>query len=240
MRCSASSTRAASVSGVSPASTGTAACATIGPESISADTKCTVAPCVFTPASSARSWVSRPLNAGSRAGWMLSMRPCHWPTNHGVSRRMKPARQTSSMRCAVEHVLQARARRRRGPCRSGVWSTTAVAMPWLRARDRARRRRAGWRRPARSRPDSPSSFAASISAAMLEPRPEIRMATRLLRPSRSPARSRLARIGDARRARCRRRDLAEPHDRLAVAREHGGDRVGAARRRRPRPCRSRN
>src|ERR1700731_4074181 len=50
MRCSTSKTRAASVSTVSPATTGTASCMIIGPESTSGATKCTVAPCIFTPA----------------------------------------------------------------------------------------------------------------------------------------------------------------------------------------------
>ena len=84
------------------------ACAMIGPESISGTTKCTVAPCSFAPAASARAWVSRPLKAGSRAGWMLIRRPSHCRTNHGVSSRMKPARQTSSMRCASSSACSAR------------------------------------------------------------------------------------------------------------------------------------
>ena len=74
----------------------------------------------------------------------------------------------------------------------------------------ARRHRDRWTRRARSRPDSRSSFAASISAAMLEPRPEIRMATRLRAIASS--RDRGGR-GSARAAcLCRRHDLAELHD----------------------------
>ena len=60
---------------VSPASTGTAACAMIGPSSTSAVTKCTVQPWMRTPASSARACVSRPLKDGSSEGWMLISRP---------------------------------------------------------------------------------------------------------------------------------------------------------------------
>ena len=151
---------------------------TIGPESISGTTKCTVAPCTLAPASSARLWVSRPLNAGSSAGWMLSMRPCHCATKPGVSSRMKPARQTKSMLCFPAPPA-ARARTRRGPCRM-----RCDRSPRWRCRPRARTLQARRRRPVRDHQrdlgrDSRSSFAASISAAMLEPRPEIRTATRL-------------------------------------------------------------
>ena len=47
-----------------------------GPSSIASVTRWTVQPCSFTPAASARAWVCRPGNAGSRLGWMFSMRPC--------------------------------------------------------------------------------------------------------------------------------------------------------------------
>ena len=64
-----------SVSSLSSGSTGTTACATIGPWSRSAVTKCTVAPLTLQPASIARRCVCRPVNAGSSDGWMLSSRP---------------------------------------------------------------------------------------------------------------------------------------------------------------------
>src|SRR5579864_412796 len=68
MRCSATRTRAASVSRESPGSTGTAACHTIGPASSSGVTKCTVAPVTVTPCAIACPWASTPGNAGSNEG----------------------------------------------------------------------------------------------------------------------------------------------------------------------------
>ena len=112
-RCSAASTRAASVSGVSPGSTGTAAWAMIGPLSIAARTKCTVQPCSLTPASRARAWVLRPVKAGSSEGWMLISRSRQRSTKPADSSRMKPARQTSSMPAASSA-------RRRAPPRIGL------------------------------------------------------------------------------------------------------------------------
>ncbi len=78
----------------------------IGPSSISDATKWTVAPCCFTPASSARRCVSSPLNCGSSAGWILIMRPLQRLTNHGVNSRMKPARQTISIRFASKFGIE--------------------------------------------------------------------------------------------------------------------------------------
>ena len=214
---------------VSPASTGTAPCTMIGPASISGTTKCTVAPCCFAPAASARAWVSRPLNAGSSAGWMLSMPALPLPTNHGVSSRMKPARQTISISCALRTSPAARARMPRDPCR-----TAGDRRRRWRCRRRPRaaspsRRRARWRRRARSRPDNVGSFAASISATMLEPRPEIRMATRL-RAMRRHRRCRACRCSS--RAACpwRRRRPRRAARTVSPSRfEHRGDRVGLAR-----------
>ena len=59
---------APSVAAVSSSRTPTAPWAMIGPESMSGTTKWTLAPWIFTPAASARWWVSRPLKAGSNAG----------------------------------------------------------------------------------------------------------------------------------------------------------------------------
>ena len=85
----------------------------IGPESISGTTKCTVAPWIFTPAASARACVSRPLNAGSSDGWMLSIRPLPaLARTSGVSSRMNPPRQTSSIAVRVERRLQRALERR--------------------------------------------------------------------------------------------------------------------------------
>ena len=108
------------------------------------------------------------------------MRPCQRPTNQGVSSRMKPARQTSSMRCRLEHGLQRALERLAVLAEAACDRRRAVAIPAARASAR----------PARIgtvRDDERdlgrivgASFAASISAAMLEPRPEIRTATRFL------------------------------------------------------------
>ena len=127
-------------------------------------------------------------------------------TNHGVSSRMKPARQTSSIRCACKLVLQ------RALERLAVLAERRVVDDGGRDAGGARRAASPgasgrWKRPARSRPDRPASFAASISATMLEPRPEIRMATRLramrvtLRCRGGRCRSRAARPSARRRAR---------------------------------------
>ncbi len=108
MRCSSLSTRPASAASSSSFRTATAAWTTIGPPSSSAVTKCTLAPCTLAPASMARLCVSRPLNAGSSEGWILSMRCGHCATKPGVSSRMKPARQTKSMLCLTSTACIAR------------------------------------------------------------------------------------------------------------------------------------
>src|SRR6185295_17424246 len=67
------------------------------------------------------------------------------------------------------------------------------------------------------------AFAASISALMFEPRPEMRMATRLRATLRSEVES--ARVGDMRCA-IDHRDLADPRHRLTDFREGRRHRVG--------------
>ena len=132
--------------------TGTAACAMIGPESISGTTKCTVAPCSFAPAASARAWVSRPLNAGSSAGWMLRRRPSHCRTNHGVKSRMKPGKADQLDPVRLQLVLQ------RALERLAVLAEFSVIDEWPCGCRPPRRasalpRPARWKPPARSRPD---------------------------------------------------------------------------------------
>src|ERR1043166_8118710 len=75
-RCSASRTRAARVSGVSPGITGTRSCAMIAPRSNSSSAKCTVAPDSFAPRASTASctwwpYIPGPPTSGHQAGWMV-------------------------------------------------------------------------------------------------------------------------------------------------------------------------
>ena len=63
------------VASVSPGSTSTASWARIGPSSTASVATCTVQPVTLTPAARASRTACQPLNAGSRAGWVLRMRP---------------------------------------------------------------------------------------------------------------------------------------------------------------------
>ena len=154
--------------------------------------------------------------------------PASAATNQGVNSRMKPARQTRSIRCVEQLLHRAPARTPRGPCR-----TPCGRRP--RSRCRSVRARAS---PARVRAVGDDerdlggivgAFAASISAAMFEPRPEIRMATRLrcMVLAQRQSRGRAARIGDAIAAPRARRHLAERHDAVAGLRERRFDCAGA-------------
>ena len=159
--------------------TATESCAMIGPASISGTTKCTVAPCRLTPASSARRWVCSPLNCGSSAGWMLSIRPLQRVTNHGVNSRMKPARQTRSIAVRCKLVVERAFERFAIVAERRVIDDRGRDAVLARA-GQARLHRAGSKRRARFRPDSRCALAASISAVMFEPRPEMSTATRFL------------------------------------------------------------
>ena len=127
---------------------------------------------------SARACVSRPVKAGSSDGWMLIMRPRQRSTNHGVSRRMKPGKADDLDAVLAPAPPAPRGRTLRDPCRTACARRTAVAMPGFACARKPAGIRRRWTAPARFRPDSPAPCAASISAAMLEPRPEIRIATR--------------------------------------------------------------
>src|SRR5665213_2166523 len=177
--------RAASVSGVSSSRTATAPCIRIGPASVSGITKCTVAPEILTPAASAWPCGSSPGNDGSKEGWMLSIRPYQRCTNSAVSNRMKPPRQISSTLCWSSADCSTASK----PARSlpnGLLSMVSVAIPLASALARP---------PASARLEitttisagKSAALAASISAAMFDPRPEIRMATRrfMAHPERS-------------------------------------------------------
>src|SRR6185437_6479022 len=168
--------RAASVSGVSPSSTETTPCITIGPASVCGMTKCTVAPDTLTPARSAWACGSRPGNDGSRDGWMLSILPYQRCTNSAVNSRMKPPRQINSTLCWSSAACRCASNAARS-LPNGLLSMASAATPFSRA---VARPPASARLAITSTISAGKSFAlaALISAAMLEPRPEIRMATR--------------------------------------------------------------
>src|SRR6201995_2822906 len=176
MRCSTSSTRSASVSGVSWSLTATAPCIRIGPASVSGVTKCTVAPEILTPARNAWPCGSSPGKHGSSDGWMLSIRPYQRCTNSAVNSRMKPPRQISSTLCWSSAACRCASKAARS-LPNGLLSIASAATPFSRA---VRRPPASARLAITSTISAGKSFAlaALISAAMLEPRPEIRMATR--------------------------------------------------------------
>src|SRR6266702_1979984 len=228
MRCSMPRMRFDSVSAVSSSATATAPCITIGPASVSGITKCTVAPEILTPADSAWPCGSRPGNDGSKEGWMLSIRPYQRWTNSAVNSGMNPPRQisstflSSSTRCSIASK----------PARSlpnGLLSMTVVGIPLAAAFSRP---------PASARLEmtvtisagKSAALADSISAAMFEPRPEIRMATR--RFMASPRQVQMAVIDPAMRAlmvTLRRNHFAEQRHALAACDENLGnlvDRIG--------------
>ena len=155
--------------------TATAACAMIGPSSISGVTKCTVQPWIRTPASSARACVSSPLNDGRRAGWMLIIRPSHRAHEVGGEQPHVAGERDDLGAAPIRvpplsprHVL---------PCRHEiVASMTCASMP--RAAAKASPSAFGWSEmTATISAGNERSEEASTRAAMLEPRPEIRIAT---------------------------------------------------------------
>src|SRR5258708_18819272 len=224
MRCSISRILAASVSGVSSSRTATAPCIRIGPASVSGITKWTVAPEIFTPARNAWPCGSRPGNDGSSEGWMLSILPYQRCTKPAVNSRMKPAKQISSTRCCSNAACNAAST----PARSlpnGLLSMTTAGMPAAPALSSP---------PASARlatttatsAGKSSAAAAWISAAMLDPRPEIRMAVRRFMPS--PRQIEMAVIDHAIFGGAR-DHFAEPHDGLAGRGENLGDVAGRIR-----------
>src|SRR5215204_4888436 len=168
--------RAARASGVSSSKTGTTRCVTMGPPSRVSSTKWTVQPETRTPCSTACRCASRPGKAGSREGWMLSTRPRNSSTKQGESRRMKPARQTSSTPLArrtpmISRSCSSRVRPRR--------STTAVSIPRSRAASSPAARGLSLTTRLTCAPGMLPAATASASAVMFDPRPEMRMPTRL-------------------------------------------------------------
>ena len=178
MRCSTSSTRAASASSVSSGSTGTAPCAMIGPESISGTTKCTVAPCSVDAGLDRAAMRVEPLEGGQQR--RVDVQQPAAPSRHEPRRQHPHESGEADDFDAVrfKHVLQ-------GAFEAFAVLRKAGVIDDL-GRDARRPRRAAGRRhpagskpPARSRPGRRRPCAASISAVMLEPRPEIRIAVRL-------------------------------------------------------------
>src|ERR1700712_5315693 len=181
MRCSTPRIRCDSVSAVSPSATTTAPCITIGPASVSGITKCTVAPEILTPAPSAWPCGSRPGKDGSSEGWMFSILPYQRCTNSAVNSRMNPPRQINSTRCWSSAACSTASNAARS-LPNGLLSIDTVGMPLASAFCRP---------PASERLEITTTisagkslaWAAAISAAMFDPRPEIRMATRRFKVS---------------------------------------------------------
>ena len=85
------------------------------PASSSSVTRWTEQPLTVSPASIARACVSSPRYLGSSEGWMLTIRPRHWATNHGERMRMKPGERDRADVVVVQRG--ARAFGRIPPCR---------------------------------------------------------------------------------------------------------------------------
>src|SRR3954470_13011025 len=107
---------------------------------------------------------------------MLSIFPYQRRTNSAVNSRMKPARQISSTLCASSLACSTASK----PARSlpnGLLSITSTAMPLALAFS-SPGASARLEITATMSAGKSAGSAASINAAMFEPRPEIRMATR--------------------------------------------------------------
>src|SRR6186713_1591614 len=224
MRCSMPRMRWDSVSAVSSSATVTAPCMMMGPASVSGITKCTVAPEILTPACNAWPCGSRPGNDGSSEGWMLSILPYQHCTNSAVNSRMNPPRQIRSTLLSSS----ARCRTASKPARSlpnGLLSMTTVGMP-LASAFSSPAASARLEMTATISAGKSADFAASISAAMFDPRPEIRMATR--RFMASPRQIQMTVIDHAVFA-FSRDHFAEQRDGLAALGEDFGDLVDGVR-----------
>src|SRR6187399_1648348 len=148
---------------------------------------------------------------------MLIIRPYQRCTNPAVNSRMKPPRQISSTRCWSSAACSTASNAARS-LPNGLLSMVAVGIPLALARSSP---------PASARLEitttisaGKSPFAASISAAMFEPRPEIRMATR--RFMTSPCQIEMTVIDHAMFA-LGRDHLAEQRHAFAGFGEDGGD-----------------
>ena len=121
------------------------------PGSISGTTKCTVAPWIFDAGRERAPWVSRPWKAGSREGWMLSIRPSQRPT--------KPGRQQPHEAGEADE-LDAGARSTASSARSKRFAVLAEVACDRRPRSRCRRPRAVARPAASGRLETTSAISA--------------------------------------------------------------------------------
>src|SRR5216683_3131478 len=149
---------------------------------------------------------------------MLSIRPYQRSTNSAVNNRMKPPRQISSTLCWSNADCKTASNAARS-LPNGLLSIDTVGMPLAFARSRP---------PASARLEitttisagKSSAVAAWISAAMFDPRPEIRIATR--RFMASPCEIDITIIDHAMLARCR-NHFAQQHNALAAFGKNVGD-----------------
>src|SRR5689334_5210700 len=173
--CSCSRIRADRVSAVSSSRIGTTRCAMIGPPSRVSSTKWTVQPANLTPCSSACLCASRPVNEGSRLGWMFRILPRYAAMKSRERILMYPARQTRSIcrsrkASTISLSCSSRERPRRSIKSVSIPHSFACCSP---AAD-------GWSlmTNATSACGILPDWAAPINAAILDPRPEIRIARR--------------------------------------------------------------
>src|ERR1700742_4088245 len=151
---------------------------------------------------------------------MLSIRPYQRCTNSAVNNRMKPPRQIRSIRCWSSAACKAASNAARS-LPKGLLSMVTVGTPLAFAFARP---------PASARLEITTaisagksfSLAASISAAMFDPRPEIRIATRRFMAMASPCQIELTVINYAMLARGW-DYLAQEHHALAALREDFSD-----------------
>ena len=166
---------------------------------------------------------------------MLSIRPYQRCTNSAVNNRMKPPRQIRSILCWSSADCSTASNAARSlpngllsmvtaaiPRCLGLFETAGIGPVGDHDRDLGREIR---------------RLAASISAAMFDPRPEIRMATR--RFIASPRQIEMAVIDHAMLA-LGLDHLAQQRDALAAFGENVGDLLDRVRSRRSRSCRCRN
>ncbi len=165
---------------VSSSATGTAPCITIGPASVSGMTKCTVAPEICTPACKR---LAVRIEAGKRRQQRrMDVEHPAVPVLHefGGEQPHESAEADQLDACARPALPAAPLRSLRDPCRTSCSRSRSVVDAVRACLSRARRHRPCSKSPATISAGKSAAFAASISAVMLEPRPEIRMATRAL------------------------------------------------------------
>src|ERR1700726_4714093 len=151
---------------------------------------------------------------------MLSIQPYQRCTNSAVNNRMKPARQIRSILCWSSADCRAASNAARS-LPKGLLSMVTVGTPLARAFSRPPASARLEITTANSAGKSPS-LAASISAAMFDPRPEIRIATRRFMALASPCQIEMTVIDHAMVARGR-DHLAQKHHALAALREDACD-----------------